>query len=147
MLVTQTPASAESLTLGTSARTPLASHAGLRTELATAAYIRGIIGADTPVVYLAFGSTTYTLGNPTHCRYPSPLFLQRPEAKEAVSPETRLENLACVTEPSARWLVWDRGWLHRKGAPADLIAAIDGNWDCEEALLAGPYTVCPRRPA
>lgn len=147
MLVTQTPASAESLTLGTSAQTPLVSHAALRAELATAAYIRGIIGAHTPVVYLAFGSTTYTLGNPTHCRYPSPLFLQRPEAEDAASPATRMENLACVTEPSARWLVWDRGWLHRKGAPADLIAAIDGTWDCGEALLAGPYTVCPRRPA
>jgi len=147
MLVTQTPGSAESMTLATAAQTPLVSHAALRTELATAAYLRGVIGPDTRVVYLTFGSSTYTVGNPTHCRYPSPLFLQRPEAVDAASPATRKENLACVTEPGARWLVWDRDWLHRKGAPADLIAVIDATWECEEAVLAGPYTVCPRRPA
>ena len=95
--------------------------------------------------YLAFGSTAYALGNPTHCRYPSPLFLQRPKAPMVVSPATRQENLACVKEPGARWLVWDRGWLHRKGAPADLLGAIDATWDCDNALLAGRYTVCPRR--
>lgn len=147
MLVTQTPASAESLTLGTAAQTPLMSHAGLRSELTTASQLRGVIGAGTQVAYLTFGSTAYALGNPTHCRYPSPLFLQRPEAEDAVSQATRQENLACVTDPGARWLVWDRFWLHRKGAPADLIAVIDATWNCEEAVLAGPYTVCPRRPA
>ncbi len=147
MLATQLPASAEALTIGTAGKTALGNTAALRDDLAVAAQLRGVIGTDTPVVYLAFGDTAYVLGNPTHCRYPSPLFLQRPEARDGASPATRLENLACVTEPDARWLVWDRGWLHRKGAPADLIAVIDATWDCDEALSAGPYTVCPRRPA
>ena len=146
LLATQTLASAEALTMNTAGQTALVNVRGMSDDLAAGAEIHAVIGVDTPVVYLAFGSTAYALGNPTHCRYPSPLFLQRPEAKQVVSLATRQENLACVTEPGARWLVWDRGWLHRKGAPADLLAAIDATWDCEEALLAGRYTVCPRRP-
>ncbi len=147
MLATQTPASAEALTMNTAGQTILVNQRALRTDLASAAQIRAVIGADTRVVYLAFGSATYVFGNPTLCRYPSPLFLQRPKAKAVVSPSTRNENLACVTEPGAQWLVWDRTWLHRKGAAADLLAVIDATWDCDQPLLAGRYTVCPRRPA
>ncbi len=147
MLATQAPASAEALTISTSGNMMLLNARGLRADLAVAGQIRDAIGVDTPVVYLAFGSTAYVVGNPVHCRYPSPLFLQRPRADEVVSPSTRLENLACVSEPNARWLIWDRNWLHRKGAPADLLAVIDATWDCEEALAFGRYTVCPRRPA
>ena len=146
LLVTQTPASAEALTMNTAGQTAQVNVAGLRADLTAAAAIRSVIGGDTPVVYLAFGSTAYALGNPTRCRYPSPLFLQRPKAREVVSLATRKENLACVTEPGARWLVWDRDWLHRKGAAADLLAAIDATWDCDAALASGRYTVCPRRP-
>jgi hypothetical protein len=133
--------------MNTAGQTVLGNLRGLRADLAAAGQIRSVIGADTPVVYLAFGTATYFLGNPTRCRYPSPLFLQRPRTRDLVSPATREENLACVTEPGARWLVWDRNWLHRKGAPADLLAVIDATWDCDDALLAGRYTVCPRRPS
>ena len=144
MLATQTPWSAESLSLGTASKTSAANLAALRSDLADAARIHAVIG-DEPVAYLTFGATTYLVGNPTHCRYPSALFLQRPHAAEKVSAATRDENLGCLVEPSARWLVWDRDWLHRKGAPADLLAVIDTTWACEAAIVIDGLTLCPRR--
>lgn len=144
MVATQTPWSAESLSFGTASKTSVANLTALRSELTVAARVHAVIG-DAPVAYLTFGATTYVLGTPTHCRFPSPLFLQRPHAAEKVSDATRNENLACLTEPSARWLVWDRDWLHRKGAPADLLALIDATWDCTSAVVIGGLTLCPRR--
>ena len=144
-LATQTPWSAESLNLGTAARTAAASEASLRRELADAERVHALIGADTRVAYLTFGSATYVLGNPTRCRYPSALFLQRGGAATKVSAAVRNENLACLTDPGAQWLVWDRNWLHRKGAPADLLAVIDEHWACTGAAVIGGYTLCPRK--
>ncbi len=144
MLASQTPWSAESLTLGTRDKTVMTNLAGLSAGLAGAERVRQVVG-EGPVVYLTFGATTYLLGNPTRCRYPSPLFLQRPEAPGRASAATRGESLACLTQPDARWLVWDRTWLHRKGAAPDLIATIDGTWNCERAVLVDGLTLCPRR--
>ena len=146
MLATQTPYSSESLTLSTTAaRTSATSSDTLRKELADAESIHALIGVDTPVAYLVFGASTYAIGNPTHCRFPSALFLQRPGAREKVSPATRQENLACLSQPDAQWLVWDRDWLRRRTAPDDLRTAIDQHWDCDAATLIGGYTLCPRR--
>ncbi|MFT4296624.1 MAG: hypothetical protein QM582_14550 [Micropruina sp.] len=145
MLATQTPVSAESLTLKAAGRTSWAEGVALRGELEHAEQIHRLVGADTRVAYLAFGDTSYLLGNPTRCRYPSALFLQRDGADRLVSAATRAESLGCLTDPEARWLVWDRNWLHRKGAPDDLLATIDENWACESAAVVGGYTLCPRR--
>lgn len=145
MLATQTPLSAESLTLRTAGRTSRGQAAALRVELADAERIHRLIGSDTRVAYLTFGDATYVLGNPTRCRYPSPLFLQRGRAEEKVSAANRGESLACLTDPAARWLIWDRDWLPRKGAPEDLLAVIDANWVCAGATVIGGYTLCPRR--
>lgn len=145
LLVTQTPISAESLDLGTARRTSLTDHQSLRSDLAVAERVHRLIGADTQVAYLVFGATTYVMGNPTHCRYPSALFLQRGGADVKVSKAARQENLECLTDPAARWLIWDRYWRHRKKAPADLLAVIDRNFDCRDGEVIGSYTLCPRR--
>lgn len=145
LLATQTPMSAESATLSNAGRTSIGATSVLRADLAVASRVHALIGENTPVAYLAFGSDTYTLGNPTRCRYPSPLFLQRVHADKKVPPPDREENLACLAEPSLQWLIWDRDWLRRKVSPADLIAAIDDNWDCDGATVIGRYTLCPRR--
>lgn len=144
MLATQTPWSGEALTLGTRGKTAVGNLRSLQADLAAAERVRSVVGSE-PVVYLTFGSVTYVLGNPTHCRYPSPLFLQRPGAAVKVSEATRSENLACLTQSGARWLVWDRGWLPPKSAPADLLRTIDGTWACERAQLVGALILCPRR--
>ena len=51
MLATQTPFSAESLTLSTADRTSWGAHRALRSELADAERIHRLIGTDTPVAY------------------------------------------------------------------------------------------------
>ncbi|MGV8908537.1 MAG: hypothetical protein ACOH1Y_06100 [Propionicimonas sp.] len=145
LLATQTPISAEYFSTGATSQTTLANLDVRRDEVETATRIHRLIGTGTPVTYLTFGDSIYTLGNPTTCRYPSPLFLQRPGAQEKVSPATFAENLACVSEPSSQWLIWNRDWLHRKGADPDLLAAIDQHWACEAAFTEGGYTICPLR--
>ena len=145
MVATQTPFSAESLTLNTADRTVWARGVALQSDLDSARQVHAVIGAGTQVAYLTFGDSTYVLGNPTHCRYPSQLFLQRPDADQSVSAATRQESLACLTDPAARWLIWDRDWLHRKGAPEDLIGVIDRTWACDSAQVIGGYTLCPRK--
>lgn len=145
LLATQTPISAEYFSTGATSQTPLANLELQREEVETAARIHRLIGAGTPVTYLTFGDSTYILGNPTACRYPSPLFLQRPGAQKKVSPTTFAENLACVTEPRSQWLIWNRDWLHRRGADPDLLAAVDERWACEAAFTEGSYTLCPLR--
>lgn len=145
MLATQTPLSAESLTLSTANRSPLVAAKALRRQIRQAERIHALIGTESRVAYLAFGDNTYTLGNPTHCRFPSQLFLQRKNADVLVAPQTRGEGLRCLSDPDAQWLLWDRDWLHRGTAPRDLIEAIDNTWDCKErGVLIGQMTVCPR---
>ncbi|WP_169923834.1 hypothetical protein [Propionicimonas paludicola] len=146
LLATQAPASAESLTLSTAGRTSVGATAVLRSDLAAAAKVHALIGDDTSVAYLTFGSDTYTLGNPTQCRYPSPLLLQRVHADKKVPPADREENLNCLANPNLRWLIWDRSWLRLKSAPEDVVTTIDTYWDCDSAKTIGRYTVCPRRP-
>jgi len=146
MLATQTPWSGEALTLGTRGKTAAGNLRSLQADLVGSQRVRDVIGSG-PVVYLTFGATTYLLGNPTRCRYPSPLFLQRGGAEWKVSAATRGENLGCITQPDARWLVWDRDWLHSRSMPGDLRAAIEGAWACERAQLVAGLTLCPRRDA
>lgn len=110
-----------------------------------AADVRGVIG-ENPVVYLTPGWSTYFLGNPTRCRYPSPLFLQRRTAPEVVTPAHRDENLACLAEAGARWLVWKQDWLRPETAAVDVLAAIDRTWDCARAEQVAGYVLCPRLP-
>ncbi len=145
LLATHTPFSAESLSLRTAGRTSWGNLVTLQRELADAQAVRDRIGADSEVAYLTFGDATYYVGNPMHCRYPSPLFLQRGQAHRLVSSATRQENLNCLSNPAARWLVWDQEWLRPSRMPADLRARIEHVWACADALRLGRYTVCPRR--
>jgi hypothetical protein len=115
-------------------------------SIAAARTIRNRIGGDTPVTYLAFGSTTYFLSNPTSCRYPSPVFLQRsriPGEQE----ETRSwrETLACVSDHPGEWLVWDTTWFVTKGLAPEVLSAITARFDCGRAIVSGKVRLCPRR--
>ncbi|MFD0524283.1 hypothetical protein [Paractinoplanes durhamensis] len=44
------------------------------------------LGPDTPVLYLTYGPLNHAIGNPTSCRYPSPLWLQRGALLPACAP-------------------------------------------------------------
>ncbi|RCG31622.1 hypothetical protein DQ384_08640 [Sphaerisporangium album] len=106
---------------------------------------RARIGADTPVMYLAFGDMAYFLGNPTRCRYPSPVFLQRtqylPEVADLLSFD---EALACLSGGDR--LVVDPKWFWLPKVDARVRDGVRRNFDCgREALRAAGRLVCSRR--
>lgn len=70
--------------------------------------VRREIGADTPVLYLTFRDLDYLLGDPTDCRYASPVFLQRSTTLPYVRDlPSYADNVSCV-DTRARYLVVDR---------------------------------------
>ncbi|KAA9166877.1 hypothetical protein FPZ12_001400 [Amycolatopsis acidicola] len=108
--------------------------------------IRDRIGADTEVLYLAFGDVPYFLGNPTPCRYPSPTFLARStQLPELRGLESYAENAACLTDPRVRYLVWVRGWLDVDKLEPRLAQAIRDIYDCSHPLRTDDVEVCPHR--
>jgi hypothetical protein len=118
----------------------------VRQEEDTARQIRRRIGENVPVTYLTFGDWTYFIGNPTVCRYPSPLFLQRTKYTVAhVGTRSYQENLACIDEPTSQWLIVDRGWFKLSKAPPELKTRVAAEWNCSASFSAGGLIICPRR--
>lgn len=116
----------------------------LTTQLAG---VRDRIGADTEVLYLAFGDIAYFLGNPTPCRYPSPTFLQRSTYLAGVRElASYAENAACLTDPRVRYLVRAPDWFVVDGLEPRLAQAIRDTYDCSAPLRTDDVEVCPRRP-
>ncbi|WP_250007557.1 hypothetical protein [Actinoplanes sp. M2I2] len=108
------------------------------------------LGPDTPVLYLTYGTVNHAVGNPTSCRYPSPLWLQR----GAVLPRIRTrpsyaDNLRCLTENrDARYLIVQTNWFNLPKSAPDVRALIDEQFDCSPAaqIPAPPrLMVCPAR--
>ncbi|WP_405455981.1 hypothetical protein OG786_03735 [Streptomyces sp. NBC_00101] len=110
--------------------------------------LRTRLGPDTPVVYLAFGDTAYFLGNPTRCRYPSPAFLQRTSYHAEVADLTSFgENLRCLDDPAARYLVVDPGWFPLERVAPAVREAVGAAYDCTgpAAFSAAGLDICVRR--
>ncbi|GAB3575687.1 hypothetical protein GCM10027445_38500 [Amycolatopsis endophytica] len=101
------------------------------------AMVRDRIGADTPVVYLAFGDIAYFLGNPTPCAYPSPAYL-RSDLRDTAGYR---ENLACLSDPSVRYLVLQPSWFD-----AALPPTVTARFDCTRAITTDDILACPTRP-
>jgi len=108
------------------------------------------LGRDTPVLYLTYGPLNHAMGNPTTCRYPSPLWLQR----GALLPRMRTrpsyaDNLLCLTgDSNARYLIVHNGWFSIARSTPDVQALIDKQFDCSPAAqipAPPPLTVCPAR--
>ncbi|MEV4051396.1 hypothetical protein AB0J55_09415 [Amycolatopsis sp. NPDC049688] len=120
--------------------------AAARTDERLFAPVRTQIGADARVVYLAFGDMAYFFGNPTACRYPAPVFVQRGTYIPAVRGlESYRENLACLEQADAEYLVVQPSWLAVDRLPPDVAAVVRSRFDCDRAWPAGELTVCPRR--
>ncbi|MBW4721363.1 hypothetical protein [Saccharothrix obliqua] len=108
--------------------------------------LRERIGAETPVTYLAFGDMGYLLGNPTTCRYPSPVFLQRTTYLPGVDGlESYRENLNCLSDNASRYLVVQPSWFRVPALPEEARSLIEARYDCDRAIPAGPVLACPRR--
>jgi hypothetical protein len=108
--------------------------------------VRTRIGADKPVLYLAFGDMAYFVGNPAGCRYPAPVFVQRGSFIPAVRElESYRENLECLTRTNAEYLVVQPSWLALDRLPADVADDLRSRFDCDHALSAAELVICPRR--
>jgi hypothetical protein len=108
--------------------------------------VPGIGGPDVPVTYLTFGDWTYFIRNPTVCRYPSPLFLQRTRyTLTHVGSPSYEENLACLSEPTSRWLIMDQNWFRISKTPPEVQARIHAQWNCSDGFESGGLKICPRR--
>jgi hypothetical protein len=108
------------------------------------------LGPDTPVLYLTYGTVNHGMGNPTTCRYPSPLWLQR----GALEPRMRTrpsyaDNLRCLTENrDARYLIVQTTWFSIPRSAPDVRALIDERFDCSPAAripAPRPLIVCPAK--
>jgi hypothetical protein len=112
------------------------------------AELRGQIGAGATVLYLAYGDVPYHLGNPTDCRYPSPLFVQRGAALPYVTAfSSYADNLACLPSSDASYAVIQPEWFGLDELLPEVRAEIDQGWDCGAPLVAGDAIACPRRSA
>ncbi|HEY5837200.1 hypothetical protein [Streptomyces sp.] len=111
--------------------------------------VRDRIGPGTPVTYLAFGDIGYLLGNPTHCRYPTPTFLQRTRYDREITGQTSYrENLGCLDDPGARYAVLDTFWFPLSQVAPEVSAAVRARYDCAAPSATYPalhLVVCPRR--
>ncbi|HEX5255811.1 MAG TPA: hypothetical protein VFW69_18415, partial [Mycobacterium sp.] len=108
--------------------------------------LRQEIGQDTTVLYLAFGDVNYLLGNPTDCRYPSPVWLQRSAALPYVRDFASYhDNVSCL-DTTARYLLIDRSWFDLPALEPAVVARIDDLFDCDQAIHpTDTIDVCPRR--
>ena len=112
--------------------------------------LRGLsseLGATTPVLYLTYGAVGYNMGNPTDCRYPSPVWfkvaIRDPSVERFASYR---ENVTCLSSPIPRYLILQPGWLDVSKLSPSVRATIDRTYDCSVALHAGGLLACPRRP-
>lgn len=111
--------------------------------------VRDRIGENTPVTYLAFGDVGYLLGNPTHCRYPTPDFLQRTRYDRGITSQASYrENLRCIGDPTARYAVLDEWWFPLGQVAPEVSAAFRARYDCAAPVASDPafhLVICPRR--
>ncbi|MDQ0377981.1 hypothetical protein [Amycolatopsis thermophila] len=107
--------------------------------------VRDRIGADTPVVYLAFGDIAYFLGNPTPCAYPSPAHLRSGTYQQSLrGTASYAENVACLSDESVRYVVLQPLWIDSSELPPEMTAAVLERFDCTRALVDDDVAVCPR---
>ncbi len=103
------------------------------------------IGRRTPVLYLAYGTVAYFMGNPTDCPYPSPLFLKTANRNFVRDFASYRDNRACLSATNARWLITEPDWLDPATLPDDVRSLLDTRFDCADGIRAGDVIACPRR--
>lgn len=148
LLVTLSPRAAQSFSLAHRTVTPAVNLAAAKYAGATADRVHQALPPQAPVVYLAF-NTPWVLRNPTHCRYASPTFLQRATGKQAAAiqaTESFTENLACLSDPRARYVVIEESWFDPERANPQVAATLATNFNCERRIWAADgLLICPRR--
>ncbi|MGW3509753.1 hypothetical protein [Streptomyces sp. NPDC000994] len=108
--------------------------------------VRAALPAGAPVLYLAFGDTTYYVGHPARCRYPIATFLQRSRFLPDVAGLASFrENADCVDRDPAPYAVLERGWFRPGKVDPDLARRIAAVYDCPPVSAGGNLVLCVRR--
>ncbi|WP_144009670.1 hypothetical protein [Enemella evansiae] len=148
LVVTLSPRATYSFSLAHRTVTPAVNLTAAKYAGATAERVHHVLPPDSQVIYLAF-NTQWVLRNPTPCRYASPTFLQRATGKQAAAIEATqsfAENLACLSNPRARYVVIEESWFDVEKANPLVTAALANNFDCERRIWAADgLVICPRR--
>ncbi|MFD3619907.1 hypothetical protein ACFWWT_32655 [Streptomyces sp. NPDC058676] len=118
---------------------------GMRNSEAEADRLRAEMPAGAPVLYLAFGDTTYYVDHPARCRYPIATFLQRTRYLADVTElKSYRENADCVDHGTAPYAILDRAWFRPAKVDPALWRRITAVYDCPPPS-AGTMTVLCRR--
>jgi hypothetical protein len=119
---------------------------GMRGAEAQAGRLRARLPEDAPVLYLAFGDTTYYVGHPAQCRYPIATFLQRTRYLPDVTELTSFrENETCLDRNPAPYAVLDRAWFRPAQVDKDLWRRVTALYDCPRTMDGTPTVLCVRR--
>ncbi|MCI3275963.1 hypothetical protein [Streptomyces cylindrosporus] len=121
--------------------------AGMRATQKEADRVRAEMPANAPVLYLAFGDTTYYVDHAAQCRYPISTFLQRTRYLPDVADlKSFKENADCVDHHPAPYAVLERPWFRPGKVDPELWRRIKAVYDCPRTASPGPRIVlCVRR--
>jgi hypothetical protein len=99
-----------------------------------------------PVVYVTQQEAPYFVGLPATCSYPLAVFLYRSVGAKAGDLTGFRENLDCIRDPAARYLVLQESAAARGRALPIVRTTIEQQFDCQHpAARTKTYTLCPRR--
>jgi len=107
------------------------------------------IGHHTSVLYLAYGSIIYRMGNPATCRYPSPQWIQRGAFVRSIrTAASYADNFACLQhDQAAKYLVWQTDWFPMWLVAPQIKRIIYQQWNCSPGTriqVSPTIVICPR---
>jgi hypothetical protein len=103
--------------------------------------LRRAVDDDAPVLYLAYGTAAYHLGNPTPCRYPSPLFVQRAALHPGMTAlRSYRDNLRCL-DSEVDAVILEPDWLRTRFLDREVRRDLAHRYDCSSARSSS-YVVC-----
>ena len=111
---------------------------------ADAAGVRAVVG-DATVVYLADGETAYFVGNRTDCAYPGAVVLYRSLVPGVGALRSFADNLACLEDPAAAYLVLQTWRVPFDELDPRVEATVAREFDCARGVRVRELLVCPRR--
>jgi hypothetical protein len=106
--------------------------------------VRDVVG-DTSVAYLTDGETAYFVGNRTDCAYPAAVVLYRSNVAGVSALDSFADNLACLSAPAARYLVWQTWRVPLAELDSRIAETVAREYDCERGTAIRELIVCPRR--
>ncbi|GAA3973965.1 hypothetical protein OG252_20455 [Streptomyces sp. NBC_01352] len=120
--------------------------AGMRNSEAEADRLRAQMPAGAPVLYLAFGDTTYYVDHPARCRYPIATFLQRTRYLADVTElKSYRENADCIDHGTAPYAILDRAWFRPAKVDPALWRRITAAYECPRSTADTMTVLCRRR--